>query len=77
MTWLKSKYVLICLTDFMLTCFTGIANNSQPSQELLTWQKKYPGNAIISISKELEVTIDLVNNVPQTTFEEYREMIVH
>ncbi|MBN1143948.1 MAG: transglutaminase domain-containing protein [Bacteroidales bacterium] len=74
MTWLRNKYVLAAATLFLF-CWKVTAG-TQPSQELQQWQQKYPGNALVMVSKQLHVTIDLVNNVPQTTLDDYQEMIV-
>ncbi len=74
MILLRNKYLLIPAILFLL--FLNASAGTQPSQELQQWQQKYPGNALVSVSKQLQVTIDLVNNVPQTTLDDYREMIV-
>ncbi|MBN2813438.1 MAG: transglutaminase domain-containing protein [Bacteroidales bacterium] len=47
-----------------------------PEKELDEWQKKYPENSMISVARNLEVKIDLVNNHPEISFAEYREMLV-
>src|SRR5512133_3131045 len=47
-----------------------------PSEELAFWQSKYPGNTIVSAAKTLQVNIDVINNVLQTSVDYYRELIV-
>lgn len=63
------------MVTLFLLCLK-VAAGIQPSQELQQWQQKYPGNALVSVSKQLHVTIDLVDNALQTTLDDYQEMIV-
>lgn len=69
------KGIFFSVAGFIL--HTGIVLASEtPLQELELWQQKYPGRPLIYITKNLDVTINLVNNSLETSLDYYREMMV-
>ncbi len=57
-------------------CCTGGQLLAESVSQITDLQKKYPRQAVIVSQKKLEVTIDMVNNVPVINMDSYKELTV-
>jgi hypothetical protein len=68
---------IICLLGIGIsTCCPGTRLLAESLSEISELQQKYPKQAVIVSQKKLDVTINLVNNVPVITMDSYKELTV-